>query len=170
MDWIFDLLITYTHHSGTTRKFTALPLISTLYISPQHPLRLLQPAVFTSRSLATTSNSGDSSALRAHAVPSPTLLQNCLPAISPGTPNPILCCNCQLSRCHLFSIILPTATSGDSLNYLRPPILNSQLAWNPSNITSRPSRKHRFHPYSPTIPRLLLAYSSPREHVYWAVA
>jgi hypothetical protein len=37
--------------------------------------------VFTNRSLTTASNSEDSSASRAQVVPSPTLDQNCLPAI-----------------------------------------------------------------------------------------
>jgi hypothetical protein len=37
--------------------------------------------VFTSRSLATASNSVDSSASRAQVLPSPTLVQNCLPAV-----------------------------------------------------------------------------------------
>jgi hypothetical protein len=51
--------------------------------------------VLTSRSLATASNSGDSSASRAQVLPSPTLVQNCLPAI-PST---------ELNR-HLFSASL----------------------------------------------------------------
>jgi hypothetical protein len=39
---------------------TAPPLISTIHKSPQHPLSLFQPSVFSSRSLAMTCNSGDS--------------------------------------------------------------------------------------------------------------
>jgi hypothetical protein len=50
-----DSLTTCTHHSEL-QVITALSLISTLYRSPQNPLILLQPAVFTSRSLATASN------------------------------------------------------------------------------------------------------------------
>jgi hypothetical protein len=51
---------------GTTVN-TALSVISTLYKSPQHPLRLFPACyVFNSRSLATASNSGDSLASRAH--------------------------------------------------------------------------------------------------------
>jgi hypothetical protein len=33
-----------------------------------------------------------------------------------------------------------------------------------------PHRKHHFHCYSPTIPRLLIGYSLPREHTYRAIA
>jgi hypothetical protein len=48
----------------TTRNYSnySAVAISTLYKSQQHPLSLLQPAVFTSRSLAKAFNSGDSSA------------------------------------------------------------------------------------------------------------
>jgi hypothetical protein len=58
------LLTTYTHHSEL-QVITALSLISTLYKSQQHLLILFQAAIFTSRSLATVSNTGDSSASRA---------------------------------------------------------------------------------------------------------
>jgi hypothetical protein len=62
MDWWTDLLTIYTHHSEL-QVITAPPLISILYISPQHPLSFFPTScVFISRSLATTSNSGDSSA------------------------------------------------------------------------------------------------------------
>jgi hypothetical protein len=47
------------------QAITALSLISTFYKSQQHALSIFQPAVFTGRSLATASNSGDSSASRA---------------------------------------------------------------------------------------------------------
>jgi hypothetical protein len=68
MDWIFGLLTTCTHHSEI-QVIRALLLICTFYKSPQHPLSLLQACcVFNSRSLATASNSGDSSASRAHVV------------------------------------------------------------------------------------------------------
>jgi hypothetical protein len=56
-----DLLTTYTHHSWL-QEITAPSLISTTLKSPQHPLSLIQPGVFTSRSLATASNNRDSSA------------------------------------------------------------------------------------------------------------
>jgi hypothetical protein len=61
--------------------------------------------VFTSRSLATASNSGDSSASHAHVVPSPTLLQNCLPAVYSGALSPVLCCSCQLPTISLPSLL-----------------------------------------------------------------
>jgi hypothetical protein len=44
------------------QAITAPLLISTIHKSPEQPLRLFQPAVFTSRSLATASNSRNSSA------------------------------------------------------------------------------------------------------------
>jgi hypothetical protein len=57
-----DLLTTYTHHSEMY-VITALPLISILDKSLQHPLSHLPACcVITSRSLAKASNSGDSSA------------------------------------------------------------------------------------------------------------
>jgi hypothetical protein len=60
LDWILYLLTTLQHHSEV-HVITAPSLISTIYRSLQ---RTPFPAccVFTSRSLATTSNSGDSSA------------------------------------------------------------------------------------------------------------
>jgi hypothetical protein len=61
MDWMLGLLTTCIHHSEL-QVITAVSLISTLYKSQQPPLSLFQPAVFTSRSLATASNTGDSSA------------------------------------------------------------------------------------------------------------
>jgi hypothetical protein len=54
----------YTHDSEL-QAVTTPPLTSTIHKSPQHPLNPFQPAVFISRSLATASNSGDSSASRA---------------------------------------------------------------------------------------------------------
>jgi hypothetical protein len=57
---------------------TELPLISTLFTSPQYLLILFQPAVFTSRYLSTASNSGDSSASRAHVILSQPPVQKSL--------------------------------------------------------------------------------------------
>jgi hypothetical protein len=64
LGWRIDLLSTSTHHSEL-EVITVLPLISALYISPQHPLNIF-PAwcFFNSRSLEIASNSGDSSASR----------------------------------------------------------------------------------------------------------
>jgi hypothetical protein len=59
-----DLMTTYTHDSEL-QIITALSLISIVHKSQQHPLSLIQPSVFTNRSLATVSNSRDTSASRA---------------------------------------------------------------------------------------------------------
>jgi hypothetical protein len=72
-----DLLATYTHDSEL-QAITAPPLISTIHKSPQHPLSLFQPAVFTSRSLATASNSGDFLASSSQVLSSQPPVQNCL--------------------------------------------------------------------------------------------
>jgi hypothetical protein len=66
-----DLLTIYTHYSEV-QIITAPPLISTIHKSPQHPLSLFKPAVFTSRSLVTASNSGDFSGSRAKILSSQT--------------------------------------------------------------------------------------------------
>jgi hypothetical protein len=59
LDWWMELLTTYTHESQIrTSNYNAT---ANLHKSSQHRLRIFQPAVFTSRSLATASNSGDSS-------------------------------------------------------------------------------------------------------------
>jgi hypothetical protein len=69
MDWWMDLLITCTHHSELQVRVITAPLsISTIQRSPQHPLNLFQPAVFSSRYLSTGSSNGDSSAFPAHVV------------------------------------------------------------------------------------------------------
>jgi hypothetical protein len=60
LDWTLALLTTL-QHDWELQVITAPSLISTLYKSPQHTLSLFQPAVFTSRSLVTDSDSGDSS-------------------------------------------------------------------------------------------------------------
>jgi hypothetical protein len=58
---MLDLLTTYTHDSEL-QAITAPPLISKIHKSPQHLLSFPACCVITSRSLATASNSGDSSA------------------------------------------------------------------------------------------------------------
>jgi hypothetical protein len=71
-----DLLTIYTHRSKL-QVITALSVISTLYKSPQHQLKLFPACrVFISRSLATASNSGDSSASRALVLFSQPPVQN----------------------------------------------------------------------------------------------
>jgi hypothetical protein len=63
MDWILDSLTTLAYDSEP-QAITAPSLISTIHQLPQHTLSLFQPAVFTSRSLVTAPNSGDSAASR----------------------------------------------------------------------------------------------------------
>jgi hypothetical protein len=65
MHWWMDLLNTYTHDSEQ-QVTTALPLRFTIHKSPTNTLSLYTACcIFTSHFLATTSNSGDSSAARA---------------------------------------------------------------------------------------------------------
>jgi hypothetical protein len=78
-----DLLTTYKHQSEL-HVTTALSLISTLYKSTQHPLSLFPSCcVFISRFLATTSNSGDSSASRAQVPSSQPPLQSSAELVAP---------------------------------------------------------------------------------------
>jgi hypothetical protein len=67
--WIVYCIYWYTctHHSEL-QVITALPLISTLYKSPQRPLSLFPACWVNSRSLAMTSSSEYSSASGAHVV------------------------------------------------------------------------------------------------------
>jgi hypothetical protein len=76
MEWCMDLLTAYTHNLEL-QVITALSLISTLHKSPQHPISLFVACcVFIGRSLATASNSGDSSASRARVLSSQPPVQN----------------------------------------------------------------------------------------------
>jgi hypothetical protein len=71
--WISEFIYT----TWNFKLITALSLISTTNRSPQHPLRLFQACyVFISRSLATTSNSGVSSAFHAQILCSQPPVQN----------------------------------------------------------------------------------------------
>jgi hypothetical protein len=65
----------YAHHSKL-QVITATPLIPTLYKSPQHSLSRSAAYVFTSRSPATASNSGDSSASCVQVLSSQPPVQN----------------------------------------------------------------------------------------------
>jgi hypothetical protein len=81
MNLWMHLLTTYTRHS----KLQVITVISTIYKSPQHPLKFPACCVFTSRSLTMASNSGDSSAPRTHVLSSQFPLQNsCLNWQLPG--------------------------------------------------------------------------------------
>jgi hypothetical protein len=71
-----DLLTAYTHHTEL-HVITALPLISTLYKSLQHPFSLFPACrASISHSLAKVSNSGDSSASRVQVLSSQPPMQN----------------------------------------------------------------------------------------------
>jgi hypothetical protein len=74
--WIdeLDSLTTYTHHSGL-QVITALSLMSTLYKS-LHAKFFPACCVSNNRSLATDSNSGDSSASRLQVPLSQSPIQN----------------------------------------------------------------------------------------------
>jgi hypothetical protein len=60
LDWRLDLLTTYTYDSEP-HAITVPPPTSTIHKSPQHPLSLFPACCVFSRSLATASNSTDSS-------------------------------------------------------------------------------------------------------------
>jgi hypothetical protein len=104
LDWWIDLLTTYTNDSEL-QAITAPPVISTIHKSPQHQLSLfLACCVFTSRSLATASNSGDSSA-------SGTQVLSSQPPVQNSTDN-YLCpffipCQHGQHRKHISSIVAP---------------------------------------------------------------
>jgi hypothetical protein len=118
MDWMLDLLTTLTHHSEL-QAITALSLISTIqpFSSP-----LSSPAAPWQRLLIW------------EVLQLPTLMSflHLLSYRTAGQLSPpefsiqftAASANCQLSLCYLFSIILPTANCGDSLNYFRLPILD----------------------------------------------
>jgi hypothetical protein len=83
-----DLLTTYTHDSELQANITP-SLISTIDKSPLHPLSVFPRCCdFTSRSLATASNTRDSSASRAQVLSSAPPVQN-------STDNWSQCCNCS---------------------------------------------------------------------------
>jgi hypothetical protein len=80
-EWIYWPLIHTTWNYKQLQRHRYLHN-SQITTAPAKPF--LACCVFTRRSLATATNSGDSSASRAQVVPSPTPVQNCLPAISSG--------------------------------------------------------------------------------------
>jgi hypothetical protein len=76
-DWILDLLTTYTQ-LGTTSNCSATAGLHNSQITTVHTNPCPACCVFTSHSLATASNSWDSSASRAHVLASQTPIQNWL--------------------------------------------------------------------------------------------
>jgi hypothetical protein len=67
---------------GTTSIYSATANLHNSQITTAPNKSFPACYVFTFRSLATAPNSGDSSASRAQVLSSPTLVQNCLPAVS----------------------------------------------------------------------------------------
>jgi hypothetical protein len=117
-----------------------VPLISTLYKSPQHQLSLFPACgVFVSRSLATAFNSRDSLSSRAHALLSEPPMQNSTHSTI-GLSLLSLPCRVQLNSL-LQTVLLITCRHG-------------------------PCRTHPVF----TVSLLILAYSFSRERVYRAVA
>jgi hypothetical protein len=127
MDWILDLLTTWTHHSEL-QLITAPSLISTLSKSQQNPLSLFPACyIFNSRPLTTATNSGDPSPSYTHVVALRRIfhnwnLVNCQPNYSAISSQPPLQSSTQvptLNLTHHFS----------QLNYTQP-------AWGPCYIDS----------------------------------
>jgi hypothetical protein len=151
----FEVSVTYCiwywiyWQNSELHLITGLLLIYILYKSPQHPLSLF-PAycVLTSLSLATASNSGDSSITHTQVLSSQQPVQNSLsvPSISNGN----------------YQLRIPQSNS-----LLRLPTLSSQLypqlAWDPRYIASVRTKQKT---PGPTVPVSLLAYSLPRERVF----
>jgi hypothetical protein len=110
MDLILDLLTPLR----TTRNYSATAHLHALLFTTATAKPFTACCVLTSRSLATASNSGDSSASRAQVLLSQRPVQN-----SCQFPP-----NCQLSRYHPFSIILSAKLKSFTTGGL-PPISSS---------------------------------------------
>jgi hypothetical protein len=133
--WILDFFKYLYTLPKTTSNYSAMANLHNSQFTTAHAKSFPACCVFTSRSLATASNSGDSLAFRPHVVSSLILVQNCLPAISSGTLNPILCCNCQLpfisfpsllnysANCRLRSLYQSYLTANSQLTLSWPGIL-----------------------------------------------
>jgi hypothetical protein len=137
MDWILDSLTPVI----TTSNYVATSNLHISQFTTGPAKNFPTCCVFNSRSLATASNSGDSSGSSAQVLPSPTVVQNSQPAI-PST---------ELDR-HLFSASIAqlNCTQHSTLSHS-----SSQLAWDPCyTTTGRTSQKIPF----PTFRLLLLAY------------
>jgi hypothetical protein len=150
-------------HNSELHVITALSLISTIYSTPTATAKPFPGCcVLTSHSLATASNNGEFSVFRAQTLPSPTLVQNFLPAMF----------STELDH-HLFSVSLAelncTQHSTIFLNYLRLPILN-WLSVGLGSLLYSLGRTQQKTPFPKTVSPLLLAYSLPRERVYPTVA
>jgi hypothetical protein len=82
MDWISDLLTTYTHH-WELQAITALLLIYTIHSSTQHLLRPFQTSVSSPAGPWQLLLTADSPASRTHIITSPTLIQTAFPLSPP---------------------------------------------------------------------------------------
>jgi hypothetical protein len=145
MDWILDLLTNLYTPLGTTSNYSATADLHTLHITTAPAKPFPACCALTSRSLATASNSGDSSASSAQILlsqPHPTELSSTVNSTTAPSLLSLLC-RAQLN----------TGTRSTLLVTFR----------------NEPHRKHRFHCYSPTISRPLHAYPMPRELVYRAL-
>jgi hypothetical protein len=117
------LLTTYTHHSEL-QVITALSLISTLYKWLQNRLSLFPASsVFINLSLATVSNSRDSSGSRTHVPSSQPPVKNSLSTLNSTTAPSLLSllCRAQLNWLSLFSSLqLLGADHADTITF--PPL------------------------------------------------
>jgi hypothetical protein len=133
-DYIRDLdwMTTYAARLGATSSYSATASNQNSQITTAPAKSFPACCVFTSRSLATASNSRDSSASSTHVIPSPTLIQNCLRAI-PWT---------EQGR-SLFSACL----EGLNCTQHSPSRLNCQLSVPFRTTLYAPNIKHRFQQY-----------------------
>jgi hypothetical protein len=146
LDWIIGFISLIYSWLVTTSNYSATANLHTLLITTVPAKPFPACCVFTSRTLATASNSGHSSASRADVAPSPTLAQNCLPAI-PST---------ELDR-YIFSAS-PAEISCTQHYQTSTLFIYNHFAWT------------EYITLFPTIPLFLLEYSLPRERVYRSVA
>jgi hypothetical protein len=141
MDWMIGFIdILYTPLGTTGNYSTAADSHTSQFTTAS--AKPFPACCVNSRSLATASTLMilHLPALRSscHSCPCRTLVNsvNCqLPTINSGTLNPVPCCNCQLSRCHL---------KGLSQSF-------TQLAWGPCYIASGRTQQKTQFPNNPSI-------------------
>jgi hypothetical protein len=157
----------------TTSNYSVTAHLHSSEFTTAHTKPFPACCVFTSRSLAAASNSGGFSASRAQVL---------LSTVNSGTLNPILSCKCQLSRHHLFSIIISIIFdcrfSTDSrsssvlveLNYtaiLQLTQLSTQLVWGHHYAASGRTRKKTSFSNNPSIASCVISAAG---RVYRAAA
>jgi hypothetical protein len=141
---------------GTTSNYSAIANLHNSQFTTEPAMPFIACCVLTSHFLTTASNSEilQLPALRSfcHSCPCRTLV-SLLSTDNFGILNPILCYNCHLSRCHLFSIIFAELNSPlPILNWLSQ-LLSAGLGFLLYSLAGGPNRRHRFL----IIPLLLLA-------------